>query len=392
MIGFSLLAVAGTFLTIAWVLAGRLRKAAFLVTSPGDRPDPGPVRVLGVTDAALELERPRDRPDVTHPGVIGLRWDHGYAQAGEIVDLMERSVVRAVRDEIPALTEISVTGQGPRVLIDPYSFAESPADRGLAFEEIEFVSPIGTLGAWVVPGESSVSWAIHVHGWGAGRAEHLRMLPAFHREGLTSMVIDYRNDPGAPRDASGHYRFGLSEWEDLEAAVEEARERGAEQVVFMGCSTGGAIILSALERSKVVRDVARGLVLDAPNLAMEDTVRLQARNSPFLDAVMAIADIRWDIGWEALNYLERVERIVALPAIVFHGTADRTVPISVSRRFAQSLPDLVRLVETEDAGHVMSWNADPEGYETQIQSFLASLELDGGGSPMEPSAKGGQYH
>ena len=391
-VGFTLMASAATFSIIAWVLAGRLRKAAFLVTEPDDRPDPDPITVLGIDDGSIELDFPRGRQDVAHPGIIGLSWDDGYMQAADVLSSSTRSVARAVAGDVPPLGSLMVSGRGPRVRVDPYSFPHSPADRGLEFEEIEFSSSVGTLGAWVVPGGSPGSWAIHVHGWGATRLEHLRMLPPFHRAGLTSMVIDYRNDPGAPRDASGHYRFGLSEWADLEAAVAEARRRGAERVIFMGCSTGGAIILSALERSPLVRDVACGLVLDAPNLAMEDTVRLHARNSPFLGAVMAIADLRWDIGWEALNYLERVERIVELPALVFHGTADDTVPISVSRSFAERLPHLVDLCETEGAGHVMSWNVDPERYERRVEAFVSSLELNSCGGPMEPGAESGEDH
>jgi pimeloyl-ACP methyl ester carboxylesterase len=61
------------------------------------------------------------------------------------------------------------------------------------------------------------------------------------------------------------------------------------------------------------------------------------------------------------------------PTLVFHGTADQTIPISVSRQLEAKVPDLVELVETPAAGHVMSWNADPERYERYLRSFLERL-------------------
>jgi hypothetical protein len=37
------------------------------------------------------------------------------------------------------------------------------------------------------------------------------------------------------------------------------------------------------------------------------------------------------------------------------------------------VPDLVDLVETPAAGHVMSWNANPERYERYLAGFLSRL-------------------
>ena len=62
-----------------------------------------------------------------------------------------------------------------------------------------------------------------------------------------------------------------------------------------------------------------------------------------------------------------------MPALVFHGTADITVPIATSRELAQEQPDLVTLVETEGVEHVRSWNADPEAYDAEIDSFIERL-------------------
>jgi pimeloyl-ACP methyl ester carboxylesterase len=199
------------------------------------------------------------------------------------------------------------------------------------------------------------------------------MLPAFHASGLHSLVIDYRNDPDAPRDPTNRYRFGLSEWEDVESAIRFALDRGAEEVVLNGCSTGAALVMRFLEVSPLA-DLAAGVVLDAPNIIVADAVRRgteDARPSRLIvEFGMWIADLRWKIDWETTNYVQRAESILRVPTLVFHGTSDRVIPIAVSRQLEARVPGLVRLVETQAAGHVMSWNADPERYERHLRDFL----------------------
>ena len=190
------------------------------------------------------------------------------------------------------------------------------------------------------------------------------------------MVIDYRNDPGSPRDPTGRYRFGLTEWEDVEAAVSHALDHGADDIVLTGCSTGGALVLSFLESSSLADRVA-GVVLDAPNVILLETLRHATRESGGTQLMKEfgfwIADLRWNIDWERTNYVQRADSILAVPTLVFHGTSDQTVPISVSRQLETRVPDSIELIETPAAGHVSSWNANPERYETYLARFLERI-------------------
>ena len=62
-----------------------------------------------------------------------------------------------------------------------------------------------------------------------------------------------------------------------------------------------------------------------------------------------------------------------MPILLFHGTDDRTVPISSSDAFARALPDLVTYYRARGAGHVESWNVDPDRYERRVGAFLARV-------------------
>src|SRR5699024_8087936 len=89
--------------------------------------------------------------------------------------------------------------------------------------------------------------------------------------GLTSLLISYRNDGDAPAAADRRYGLGLTEWQDVEAAIVFALARGARQVILMGWSMGGAIALQTADRS-AHSDVISGLVLDAPVINWVDVL------------------------------------------------------------------------------------------------------------------------
>jgi fermentation-respiration switch protein FrsA (DUF1100 family) len=84
-----------------------------------------------------------------------------------------------------------------------------------------------------------------------------------------------------------------------------------------------------------------------------------------------IAGWRYDIGWERINYLDG--DWLRVPALVFHGTADKTVPVASSDAFTASHPRLVQEVRVAGAAHVESWNADPARYTAHVSAFLAGV-------------------
>lgn len=370
-----LLLVAGFHLITGWFLATRLHEAALRVDVKTQ--DLG-VRVRAFTADRIVLEAPGPRQDIGHPGRIGLRWEKGYGQVGEVIAVEEGRVTRAlarVDGEAPPVCRGPIE-ECPPLEMDGFYYPNGPGDVGLVFDEVEYESPLGPMGAWLVPGGDGRRWAVHCHGWTVDRREFVRFLPSFHSAGITSLVIDYRNDAGAPRDPTGRYRFGLSEWEDLEAAVGFALDHGAEEIVLTGCSTGAALVMSFLERSKLAPRVA-ALVFDSPNIDLVTAVRHGTREmratTLMTEFGLWIADLRWKIDWEATSYVERADQTIQTPTLVFHGTADQRVPVSVARRLAHLSPGLVELVETPAAGHVMSWNADPERYDRYLRGFLDRL-------------------
>jgi hypothetical protein len=83
-----------------------------------------------------------------------------------------------------------------------------------------------------------------------------------------------------------------------------------------------------------------------------------------------IADLRYDVGWDGLDYLDD-GGLGDVPTLIVHGDADTTVPIGTSRTAASRYPATVTLVECPGADHIECWNLDPEGTGALVASFLA---------------------
>lgn len=309
------------------------------------------------------------------PDTYGLVWEGG---AGVVSGPPE------ARDDGSVVRSLDVVAGGlpaPGASADLRSdvWTDPRAAYGVAFEDVDVPCLDGTCPAWFVPGEGP-TWMVFVHGKGGTRTEGLRALGPAVAAGLPSLLISYRNDEDAPADPSGQYRYGDTEWRDLEAAVDLATAEGAERVVLFGASMGGGIVAAFLERSDRA-DVVVGVVLDAPMLDLDATVdhRAAQRELPGIgtlpDVLTSVAEWiagwRYDLDWAAVDHLPA--DWLEVPALAFHGTADDTVPISSTDELAGGARDLVQAVRVAGAGHVRSWNVDPPGYERRETAFLACV-------------------
>lgn len=256
-----------------------------------------------------------------------------------------------------------------------------PTQIGLTYRDVTVDGPLGGLPAWYVPasGGPRTTWAVLVHGRGASRSEPLRALITAHRSGMPALVVTYRNDEGAPASPDGSYTFGTTEWEDLQASVQYALDRGATDVVLFGFSMGGAIVASFMERSPLADDVT-AMVLDAPMLDIRRTIAFGAsqRDLPVVGLPVPgsltwtaeqLARLRYGSQWYDARYLDDTSW-VRVPTLVIHGAADTTVPLATSQQLAAEVPDQVRLEVVPGAEHVESWNLGPDAYAAWVTSFL----------------------
>lgn len=273
------------------------------------------------------------------------------------------------------------TGEGWPAPETPYDigFVGDPrAAFGTDFEDVTLEGELGPLPAWLIrpPGEPKDVWAIVVHGIGGRRENGYRFVPSFLDAGMPTLLVTYRNDEGAPISTEKAYAFGLTEWRDVEKAVEYALAQGAQSVVLLGESMGGGIVGQVLRQSSVAPKVS-ALVLDAPAIDFPAVLAMQMRQAGApLTAVLGPVGMRF-FQWRSGVPIAQAIVTDTLadftgPMFISHGSGDRIVPVETSDRLVELRRAPTEYLRT-GADHIQSFRSDPERYRASLTAFLRSL-------------------
>ncbi|MDX8034778.1 alpha/beta fold hydrolase [Lentzea sp. BCCO 10_0856] len=345
---------------IGWYYSGELLEPEEAL------PQRYPETSLGVDDKNVVLAESKL---TTQRGTFGLVWPGGAAKVGDIATTKDGRVERPLLDG-------TAPPEGTKVRIETDVYEGNPKTTlGLVYSEVRVPSELGEMPAWFVPATNKDTWVITVHGRGASREEALRVVPQLHGAGLPVLLITYRNDVGAPASPDGLYHLGDTEWRDVEAGIKYAQAQGARKVVLYGWSMGGAIVGQTLARSSVAAAVS-GVVLDSPVTNWTQTLNLQAENRGVPTWLTPIAELV--SGWRAGIDFDRFDLVrnppaLKPPTLLFHGSADGTVPAQSSRDLATAAGGLgwpLQYVEIPGADHTSGWNVATDTYRDALADFL----------------------
>ncbi|MGO2111240.1 MAG: alpha/beta hydrolase, partial [Pseudoclavibacter sp.] len=356
-----------------------------VVTPPRSRRDPVRVHAIDVDASTVTLARTTESEA---PGTYTLVYagGEGSCRIGEVLDESDRTVTRRFADEtgVPLREQRFVRlSSAPERTID---------DVGVPWRETWVSTELGEAPAWAFEAEGSRDWAIHVHGRGAVLTEPLRSVRLLRDEGWNSLVISYRNDLAAPASPDGKFGLGATESRDVAAAIEWAIAHGAERLLLVGWSMGGATVMQALLNSPV-RDRIAGVVLESPVVSWRATLALQGRQVNLPGVVIRLATellssrlARALVGLDApipIDDMELLARAGELrePILLIHSIGDTVVPYLPSARLAALRPDLVTYEQFERARHVRSWNVDAPRWERAVRTWVRQL-----GRPEETEA------
>lgn len=349
-------------------------------------------RILDVDVAAQTITLSRT-PDTALPGRYGLFTTGAtdYVKIGSVLSSDATSVKRKL------LTEVGGDMQLAAEAAFSGWYFQRPEELHLPVTHEVVHAAIGPCPAWLVPADPDVApsgtWVIQIHGRGTTRAECLRAVPVFHALGITSLVVSYRNDGEAPRTRTGSYALGATEWRDVDAAIGWALRHGAERVLLMGWSMGGAIALQVALGSAHREQIA-GLVLESPVVDWRTVLAYQGRALGLPAPVTGLAIETLRVDWTApatgsgggipFDRLDIVARAGELrhPILILHSDDDGFVPSIASHRLAEARPDLVELQVFTTARHTKLWNYDQERWTDAIRDWVRRLDL----APAEEAA------
>ena len=149
-------------------------------------------------------------------------------------------VVRDDNNEYKILGTSGWSGQASEGVYTPKSVSN------LEDETIYYQSDLGEFPAYLT-NEGDIGIVIFVHGV---RGDYSREDFAKMRAGeivdmgSRSMIISYRNDTGLPKDPSGIFQYGTTEWEDIDEAIDKTLEYTDNEMVWGRRVRGGAIYSS----------------------------------------------------------------------------------------------------------------------------------------------------
>ena len=370
--GTATLASAGGSLAAAAYFARRV------LTPDPRRPDDVVVRSVEESSVLLDTNA-----ETVVPGRYGLWLEsgRGHARVGDVLELDATAGV--VRRE---LLGVDAGRLGPGTARWNGYYVGSPPDEslGLPTEHVTYDGELGAMPAWVVPpaGGTSSRWAVLVHGRGARREETVRAMPPLLDRGWTCLVPSYRNDEGVPAGPDRRYALGLSEWRDVDASIEYAVARGATEILLVGWSMGGAIVLQLLDRSPR-SDLVSRVVLDAPVVDWGDVLahHAKAHHVPRPVGSLARAMMRQRWGHRIVGVHEGVDLALTdwvrradelrHPLLLVHSADDEFVPFGPSLALARARPDLVTFEEWTTARHCKEWNTEPERWESLVADYVA---------------------
>ncbi len=365
--------------------AGSLAAAAFfarrVLTPDRQRPDDVVVRSAGAHSVTLTAT-----PETVVPGRYGLWIEDGFGHVrlGDVVHV--DTAAGTVERELVAVDRGYLAPGTARW--NPY-FHGGPPDTsiGADTEYTTYAGELGPMPAWVVLPEGeearrSGRWAVLVHGRGARREETIRAMPPLLDRGWTCLAPTYRNDEGVPSGTDGRYALGLSEWRDVEAAIQYAVDHGAREVLLVGWSMGGAIVLQVLDLSALASLVSR-VVLDGPVIDWGDVLAHHVRGHRLPRHVGSLARTmmrqRWghrfvgvheSVDLARTDWVSRADELKHR-VLLIHSADDEFVPVGPSRELARVRPDLVTFEEWQVARHCKEWNTDPQRWESVVRDFAS---------------------
>ena len=187
--------------------------------------------------------------------------------------------------------------------------------------------------------------------------------------GHNTLLIDQR----AHGESGGRsITFGIRERLDILDWVDYAtRELGAEKILLVGISMGGASVLMA--GGEPLPTAVLGIVADCPYSSPRDIISsvIRMMHLPPRLAYPLVATSARLFGHFSLSSCTALEAAARcpVPILLLHGEDDRLVPAEMSKRIAAAAGVMATLVTFPGADHGMSCMSDPDRYRAVVADF-----------------------
>ncbi|MGQ0645911.1 MAG: alpha/beta hydrolase [Elusimicrobiota bacterium] len=238
-----------------------------------------------------------------------------------------------------------------------------PDKLGLDCELVSFPSLNGAkLYALYFPtSQEPKGTVVHFHGNFGNVSNHFPLTTFLLGRGFDLLVFDYQGFGGSEGKPSPKRTV-----EDGIAAVRYAHSRlRAGGVVVLGQSLGAAVAAETAAREPLVAAAVLEAGFTSYRAIMKTVMRRGILTWPFSFFVPAL------VARRRHDPIDSIDEISPRPVLIVHGTADKVVPVKMSRRLYEAAREPKELWIIEGAGHLQCRRAAGLEYEARIEAFVA---------------------
>lgn len=248
----------------------------------------------------------------------------------------------------------------------PTTIRATPRAFNLDYQEVWLSVGIGSsknnqIHCWWIPAAAPEAkvW-LYLHGNGSNMGDELKRAFKFHELGFSCLMLDYR---GYGR-SQGKFPTELSAYEDAEAAwnyLTQVRQIPPQQILLYGHSLGGAIAIELATRHPEIA----GLVVESSFTTMLSMVNHigQFRIFP--------VDLLLHQRFDSLSKV----RLLQMPVLFLHGSADTFVPAYMSQALFDAAPEPKKLLLVPEARHLDVAELGGAEYSNALQWLIEQAEI-----------------
>ena len=271
---------------------------------------------------------------------------------------------------------VKTKGEAHRLITNPRQTrmvpTETPADRGLAFEDVQVRTSDGLkLVGWFMPSPGQPTIIVQ-HGYKDSRGIMLGVASLLRRHGYAVLVPTVRGHDHSDGDVVG---LGSREMDDLEAWWRWLTARpdvDAERVGIFGASMGGSLVLQYAAQNPRLKAVVADCAFSSITDTVETSVRFFTGLPPFPFAPLILFWVERELGVDAssIDAKQWIGKISPRPVFLLQGGADEVVSPESGRRLFDAAREPKELWLEPELGHVQFLNKRPEEFERRLVAFF----------------------
>ena len=252
---------------------------------------------------------------------------------------------------------------------------ENPSVLNLTYENVTFPSldEALTLHGWLLPGTKDGTIIIIVHGNGYNRNDPgigtLDIANQLVQHGYNVLMFDLR---GYGESDGATVSGGYYEKRDVEGAVAFAKQLGYEKIGVLGFSLGAvSTLLAAAEDEDIDAVVSDSSYADLNDIMGPEFKKRTKAPEFFLRPILFMIKVMYGVDFAAIRPIEAVPKIAPRPVFFIHGEDDDMIPAAHAERlYEASSNSLNELWVVTGAGHVQSFQVQPQEYIERVTAFL----------------------